>query len=155
MGGPEHADDRVEFRADLKAGSAKGGDETDIVVAEAHLEALGVGRGQAPLNEEMRITAMVGVDLGAGRAGSIGPRPADRAVILEQQHDPFGERRPRQRPAQPTRVPHRRPGPACDILHERHIGQAGERSSANRPHITTVGPRRGRGCRRRPTANVT
>ena len=140
MGRPEHADDRVKIRADLKAGSTKGGDETDIVVAEAHLEALGVGRSQAPLDEEMRITPIVGVDLGGGRARSIGPRPADRAVFPKQQHDPFGKPRPRQRPAQPARVPHRRPGPACDILHEGHIGQAGERASADRSHNTTVGP---------------
>ncbi len=139
MGRPEHADDRVKIRAELEAGSTKGGEEIDIVVAEAHFEALGVGRSQAPLDEEMRITPVAGVDLGGDRARSIGPRPTDQAVFPKQQHDPFGEPRPRQRPAQPARMPLRRPGPACDILHEGHIGEAGERASADRPHNTTVG----------------
>ena len=102
MGRPEHADDRVKIRADLKAGSTKGGDETDIVVAEAHLEALGVGRSQAPLDEEMRITPIVGVDLGVGRTLSIGRRLADPADFPKQQHDSFVEPRPIQLTAQPV-----------------------------------------------------
>jgi hypothetical protein len=50
MDRPEHADDRIKIRPDLEAGSSKGGEETDIVVAEADFEALGVGRCQAPLD---------------------------------------------------------------------------------------------------------
>lgn len=109
------------------------------MVAEGHLEALGVGRCQAPLDEELRVTPVVGVDLSGDRARPIDPRPSDRAVCAKKQLDPFDEPRRGQRPAQAARVPHRRPGPARDILHEGHIGQAGERPRADPPHISRVG----------------